>query len=61
MYDLDDAQTTQLKETYRIGCERLTYMRHQQDELKDAIIELKSQLKQIQNILKNSTPEHSTI
>ena len=61
MYDLDDAPTTQLKETYRIGCERLTYMKHQQVELKDASIDLKSQLKQIQNILKNSTPEHSTI
>ena len=61
MYDLDDAQTTQLQETYRIGCERLTYMKHQQGELKDAISDLKSQLKQIQNILKNPTPEHSTI
>jgi hypothetical protein len=36
-------------------------MKHQQVELKDAIIDLKSQLKQIQNILKNSTPDHTTI
>jgi DNA-binding transcriptional MerR regulator len=61
MYDLDDAQTTQLQETYRIGYERLNYMKHQQGELKDAIRDLKSQLKQIQNILKNPTPERSAI
>jgi hypothetical protein len=36
-------------------------MKHQQGELKDAISDLKSQLKQIQNILKNPTPAHSTI
>jgi hypothetical protein len=36
-------------------------MKHQQGELKDAISDLKSQLKQIQNILENSTPEHTTI
>jgi DNA-binding transcriptional MerR regulator len=59
MYYLDDAQTTQLQETYRIGCERLADMKHQYGELSVAIQELKIQLEQIQNILKQKPPAHS--
>ena len=59
MYYLDDAQTTQLQETYRIGCDRLADMKHQHGELNVAIQELKIQLEQIQNILKQKPPAHS--
>ena len=61
MYDLDDAQATQLQETYRIGCERLTDMKHQQGELSDAIGDLQSQLKQIQITLTKTISDHSII
>jgi hypothetical protein len=44
MYDIDDQQATQWKETYRIGNERLADMKKQSAELTEAIEDLKVQL-----------------
>jgi DNA-binding transcriptional MerR regulator len=44
MYDIDDQQATQWKETYRIGSERLADMKKQSAELTEAIEDLKVQL-----------------
>ena len=44
MYDIDDQQATQWKETYRIGNERLADMKKQSAELTEAIEDLKIQL-----------------
>ena len=64
MYDIDDQQATQWKETYRIGNERLADMKKQSAELTEAIEDLKTQLargeklieKASKNNRKNKTP-----
>ncbi len=45
MYDIGDAQATQLQETYKIAQERLEDMIRQRDELTEAISELQAQMK----------------
>ncbi|MGB0798195.1 MAG: MerR family transcriptional regulator [Planktomarina sp.] len=54
MYDLGDAQTTQMHETYRIGQERLADMVRQRDELNEAIDDLQAQLKWGEGLIKAS-------
>ncbi len=45
MYDIGDAQATQLQETYKVAQERLADMERQRDELTEAIQDLKEQMK----------------
>ena len=51
MYDIGDAQATQLQETYRVAQERLNDMERQRDELTLAIEELKEQMKWGESVL----------
>ncbi len=44
MYDIGDAQATQLQETYKVAQERLDDMIRQRDELTEAIGELETQM-----------------
>ena len=44
LYDRDDSQLTQLRETYAVACERLADMERQRAELDEAIAELKEEL-----------------
>ncbi|WP_380057303.1 MerR family DNA-binding transcriptional regulator [Falsihalocynthiibacter sp. SS001] len=45
LYDMDDAQYTQLNRTYEVAKERLQAMISQRDELTEAIEDLRKQLK----------------
>ncbi|MEO0356849.1 MAG: MerR family DNA-binding transcriptional regulator [Pseudomonadota bacterium] len=51
LYDIDDAQTTQLRETYVVAQDRLAAMVRQRDELTEAIEDLKAQLKWGEEVL----------
>lgn len=51
MYDMGDAQATQMQETYRVAQDRLADMVHQRDELNEAIADLQEQLKWGEEIL----------
>ena len=53
MYNIGDAQATQLQETYRVAQERLNHMERQRDELTLAIDELKEQMKWGENVLQS--------
>ncbi len=44
LYNMDDAQLTQLERTYNVAQERLRDMEQQRDELNEAIEELKEQM-----------------
>ena len=44
LYDRDDSQLTQLRETYAVALERLADMERQRAELDEAIAELKEEL-----------------
>ncbi len=51
LYNIDDAQTTQLTRTYELGVERLAAMKAQRDELNNAIEDLHEQLGWVQEAL----------
>ena len=51
LYNIDDAQTTQLTRTYELGIERLAAMKAQRDELSNAIEDLNEQLGWVQEAL----------
>ena len=51
LYNIDDAQTTQLTRTYELGIERLAAMKAQRDELSNAIDDLKEQLSWVEHAL----------
>ena len=53
MYNIGDAQATQLQETYRVAQERLNHMERQRDELTLAIDELKEQMKWGESVLQS--------
>ena len=57
MYDIGDAQVTQIQETYRIARARLADMERQSIELNEAINELKAQLAWGQSLLENRAQE----
>ena len=57
MYDIGDAQVTQIQETYRIAHARLADMERQRTELDEAINELKAQLAWGQSLLENRAQE----
>ena len=51
LYNIDDAQTTQLTRTYELGIERLAAMKAQRDELSNAIDDLHEQLGWVERAL----------
>jgi len=53
LYDIGDAQATQLRKTYVIAQERLADMVHKRDELNEAIEDLKAQLKWGEDVLRS--------
>lgn len=59
MYDLGDAQATQIHETYRIAQERLADMERQRDELNEAIDDLKEQLKWGEGLIRASNQKNA--
>ena len=60
MYDIGDAQVTQIQETYRIAHARLVDMERQRKELDEAINELKAQLAWGQSLLQKKAQEPVT-
>ena len=60
MYDIGDAQVTQIQETYRIAHARLAVMERQRKELDEAINELKAQLAWGQSLLQKKAQEPVT-
>ena len=60
MYDIGDAQVTQIQETYRIAHARLADMERQRKELDEAINELKAQLAWGQSLLQKKAQEPVT-
>ena len=57
MYDIGDAQATQIQETYRIAQARLADMERKRVELDEAIDELKGQLVWGQSLLEKRVQE----
>ncbi len=53
LYDIGDAQATQLRETYVVAQDRLAAMIRQRDELTEAIEDLKDQLKWGEEVLRS--------
>jgi DNA-binding transcriptional MerR regulator len=60
MYDIDDQQATQWKETYRIGNERLADMKKQSAELTEAIEDLKTQLARGEKLIEKASKNNQT-
>ncbi len=57
MYDIGDAQVTQIQETYRIAQARLADLERKRVELDEAIDELKGQLVWGQSLLEKRVQE----
>ena len=51
LYNFGDHRTRQIKQTYKIGLNRLSSMEHQKKELGQAIRDLKTQLELCRNLL----------
>jgi len=57
LYHMGDQQHTQLARTYEIAHERLADMERQRDELNEAIVELKEQLKWGEKVIASATSD----
>ncbi len=57
LYHMGDQQHTQLSRTYEIAHERLADMERQRDELNEAIVELKEQLKWGEKVIASATSD----
>lgn len=58
MYNADDLQAVQLRETAKIAQERLKQMRDQRDELNEAIAELQEQLDWAEDVFSSGIHPH---